>query len=449
MSFRGMKILIIGIARSGVAAANLLLEEGAVVTLSDSKPMEELKDAIKKVSSGVRILAGKLSDDEVIAHDMLVLSPGVPANLGFIQKARDAGITVIGEFELASRFCKAPIVAITGTNGKTTTTEMLYAIMKAHNPLSEMVGNVGIAFSERAKKIDPEGVCVAEASSFQLETIDTFKPKVSAILNFALDHLDRHGTFDNYVNIKGRIFENQDESDYLVLNYDNEDCRRLGERAKAKVLWFSRDSYELEGAFLKDKTIYININNDIKRVLDVSGLKVVGSHNYENAMAATLMAYVMGVPINTITESLENFSGIAHRMEYVCTKSGVTYYNDSKATNPEAAIKAIQSMDKQTLLIGGGCFKDSDYNSWIKSFAYNVRKFYIIGEVSDILEEACLEQKFYNYEKCESFEDAVCRAIKEAKDGETVLLSPACASYDMFKDYEERGNMFKKIVNEA
>jgi len=449
MSFKDMKVLICGMARSGVAAANLLLEEGALVTLSDSKPIEELKDTITKLSDDVKVVTGKLSDEEVMAYEILVLSPGVPADLGFIKKARDVGITVIGEFELASRFCKAPIIAITGTNGKTTTTEMLYAIMKAHNPLSEMVGNVGIAFSERAKKIDPKGICVAEASSFQLETIDTFKPKVSAILNFALDHLDRHGTFENYVNIKGRIFENQDELDYVVLNYDNEDCRRLAPRAKAQILWFSCSSYELEGAFLKEGAIYTNMNGKTKHILDVSELKIVGNHNYENAMAATLMAHVMGVPINVITENLKNFGGISHRMEHVCTKNGVMYYNDSKATNPESAIKAVQSMDKSVLLIGGGRGKDSDYNSWIKSFVDKVRKFYIIGEVSDILEKVCLEQKFYDFEKCESFEDAVYKAMEEAKDGEAVLLSPACASYDMFKDYEERGNKFKKIVNEA
>ena len=449
MSFKGMKILIIGIARSGIAAANLLFEEGALVTLSDSKPMEVLEDAVKRVYDGVRIVTGQLSDDEVMAHEMLVLSPGVPADLSFIQKARMAGITVIGEFELASRFCKAPIIAITGTNGKTTTTAMLYEIVQAYNPLSEMVGNVGIAFSERAKKIDPKGICVAEASSFQLETIDTFKPKVSAILNFALDHLDRHGTFENYVSIKGRIFENQDESDYLILNYDNEDCRGLAPRAKANILWFSCSNYELEGAFLREGMIYTNINGETKHIFDVNELKVVGNHNYENAMAATLMAHVMGVPMDTIIKNLKSFGGIGHRMEYVCTRNGVMYYNDSKATNPESAIKAVQSMNRQTLLIGGGRAKDSDYNLWIKSFADKVRKLYIIGEASDILEKACLWQNFYDYEKCGSFEEAVYRAIKEAKAGETVLLSPACASYDMFKDYEERGNMFKKIVNEA
>jgi len=446
MSFKGKKVLVCGMARSGIAAANLLTEEGAIVTISDSKPIEQLEEAIKKVVTNIKIIAGKITDDEVMIHDMLVLSPGVPANLDYIQKARGAGIPVIGEFELASRFCKAPVLAITGTNGKTTTTAMLDEIMKAHNPLSEMVGNVGIAFSERAKKIDPRGICVAEVSSFQLETIDTFKPKVSAILNFALDHLDRHGSFENYVNIKARIFENQDEFDYLVLNYDNADCRELALRSKARVLWFSRSNYKLDGIFLKDNAFYLNIDGETKKILEASDLKIVGSHNYENAMTAMIMAYVIGTPMDLISESLKNFGGVSHRMEYVCTINGVTYYNDSKATNPESAIKAVQSIDRPTILIGGGCDKGTDYTSWIKNFAGIVRKFYIIGEVSDTLERACIEQKFYDYEKMSCFEEAVHEAMKEAKSGEAVLLSPACASLDMFANYEERGNLFKKII---
>ena len=448
MNYRRMKILICGMARSGIAAANLLLQEGAVVSVSDSKPIEQLEDVISKVAGRVEIITGEISEDILMEQDMLVLSPGVPANLGFIQKARNAGIPVIGEFELASRFCKAPILAITGTNGKTTTTTMLYEIMKLHNPLSEMVGNVGIAFSERAKSIDKRAVCVAEVSSFQLETIDSFKPKVSAILNFSLDHLDRHGTFENYVNIKARIFENQNESDYLILNYDNEDCRKLGKRARANILWFSSNNYEQRGIYLKDGIIYLNTEEGIKQVLDVSDLTIVGNHNYENAMAAILMAYVMGVSISDIVAGLKNFKGISHRMEFVRCVNGVAYYNDSKATNPESAIKAIEAMAKPIYLIGGGYNKDADFTPWIKSFAGKVRKFYIIGAVSDILEKACIEQSFYEYEKMHSLEAAVCAAAKEAKDGGIVLLSPACASYDMFKSYEERGELFKKIVNE-
>jgi len=449
MDFSDKKILICGMARSGIAAANLLLEEGAVVSISDSKPMDALAEAIAQVSERARIIAGKISDEEVLSHDMLVLSPGVPTNLKYIQKAQAAGIPVIGEFELASRFCKAPIIAITGTNGKTTTTAMLYDIMKAYNPLSEMVGNVGIAFSERAKRIDPEAICVAEVSSFQLETIETFKPKVSAILNFALDHLDRHGTFENYVNIKAKIFENQDESDYLVLNYDNEDCRKLAARAKASVLWFSYENYDIEGIFLKDDAIYLNLNGEIKHILDTCDMIIVGKHNYENAMAAILMSHIIGAPMDLIVENIKRFGGVSHRMEYVCTKNGVAYYNDSKATNPESAIKAIEAIDKPIRLIGGGRGKDSDFNLWIKSFAHKVRKLYIIGEVVEILEQTCRAHGFYDYKKFDSFEEAVKAAIKDSEAGEAVLLSPACASLDMFRDYEERGNLFKKIVNEA
>ena len=449
MDFKGMKVLICGMARSGVAAANLLLEEGALVTLFDSKPLEQLTETIKQVGTGARIITGRLSDEEVMSHDMVVLSPGVPFDLPFVHKAKALKIPVIGEFELASRFCKAPILAITGTNGKTTTTAMLYEIMRAYNPLSEMVGNVGIAFSERAKNIPADAICIAEVSSFQLETIETFKPKVSAILNFGIDHLDRHGTFENYVNIKARIFENQNEADYVVLNYDNIDCRKLAEKAKAKVLWISRENYELEGVFLKDGTFYLNMHSEIREVLNTNALKIVGVHNYENAMAAILMAHVAGAPLNVISESLKNFSGVSHRMEYVCEIGGVTYYNDSKATNSEAAIKAIESLDKPIILIGGGSDKDDDFTSWIKSFSGKVRKFYILGQVADKLERTCIEQGFCDYKKVDSFEEAVKCAVKEAKSGEVVLLSPACASLDMFKNYEVRGELFKKIVRES
>jgi len=448
MSFKGKKVLVCGMARSGVAAANLLCAEGAFVTLSDIKPEEELQEAIAMVSEGVQLITGNNPDDVVLEQDLLVLSPGVPTNLEYIQKAQSANILIISEFELASMFCKAPIAAITGTNGKTTTTALLYEIIKKHNPLSEVVGNIGIAFSEKAKDIDEKGICVAEVSSFQLETIKTFKPKVSAILNFSEDHLDRHGSFRNYVNIKARIFENQNESDYLILNYDDVECRELAKRTKAKALYFSCQTYDINGIFLKDNIFYLNSNGETKRLLEINELTIVGMHNYENAMAAMLMAYTLKVPIDSIVSSVKGFKGVAHRIEYVRTLKNVIYYNDSKGTNPESSIKAVEAMDRPILLIGGGYNKGSDFSPWVKTFQNRVRKFYIIGAVSDILEEVCLEQKFYDYEKKDSFEAAVLAAAKEAREGEAVLLSPACASWDMFKSYEHRGDLFKKIVKE-
>ena len=448
MNFKGMKILVCGMARSGIAAANLLAEEEAEVTLADIKPESELKEAMTMVSRHVRILTGANPDDALVkGQDMLVLSPGVPTQLGYIQAAKDAGIPVIGEFELASGLCKAPVMAITGTNGKTTTTALLYEIMKAHNPLSEVVGNIGIAFSEKTKGINEKGICVAEVSSFQLETIVSFRPKVSAILNFSEDHLDRHGTFRNYVNIKARIFENQDETDYLILNYDDEECRGLAERAGAKVLYFSRKVCDIDGIFLKDGAFYLSAKGEVTYLLKTTELNIVGNHNYENAMAAMLMAHTMGVPAGSVTDSVKKFKGIAHRLEHVRTLNDVLYYNDSKGTNPESAIKAVEAMDRPILLIGGGYDKGSDFAPWIKTFENKVKKLYIIGAVSDILEKACIEQGFYAYEKIDSFEKAVQRAAAEAEAGEAVLLSPACASWDMFKSYEHRGDLFKEIVN--
>jgi len=450
MNFKGMKTLVCGIARSGVAAANLLCDEGAIVSISDIKPMDKLKEEISNIKYDITIITGKNPDldDTVLKQDMLVLSPGIPTGLAYIEKAKSAGIPVIGEFELASRFCKAQILAITGTNGKTTTTSMLYEIMKAHNPLSEVVGNIGTAFSERVKNINEKAFCVAEVSSFQLESIERFKPKVSAILNFSEDHLDRHGSFRNYVNVKARIFENQDESDFLVLNYDDIECKELTKRAKAKVLYFSRKDFNINGVFLKGDTFYLNINGEAKYLLKTADLTVTGTHNYENAMAAIAMAHVMNVPVEIIVASIKKFAGVAHRMEYVRTLNGVVYYNDSKGTNIESAIKAIEAIDKPIFLIGGGCDKGADFSLWVKSFESKVKKLYIIGAVSDILEEACQKQGFYNYEKIKTFEEAVKKASTETKSGEVVLLSPACASWDMFESYEHRGDLFKKIVNE-
>jgi len=447
MDCKNKNILVCGIARSGVAAANLLAEEEANVILADIKPADKLQDMLDKTDKRVKIITGRNPEEEVLKQDLIVLSPGVPADLEYIEKAGAAGVPVIGEFELASCFCKAPIAAVTGTNGKTTTTAMLYEIAKDYNPMSEVVGNIGIAFSEKAKGISAEGICVAEASSFQLETIETFHPKVAAILNLTPDHLDRHNGFKNYVDVKSKIFDNQQQKDFLILNYDDINCRELAERAKSKVLYFSRSIFDIYGIYLKDNIFYLNIDGQSKQLFSVHDLNIVGNHNYENTMAAVLMAYCMGIPMESIIASVKNFHAVAHRIEYVRTVAGVEYYNDSKGTNPESAIKAIEAMDRPIFLIGGGYNKGSDFSLWVKSFKNKVKKLYIIGEVSDILEKTCLNHKFYDYEKIDGFENAVLKAAEEAKNGDVVLLSPACASWDMFESYEVRGELFKTIVN--
>jgi UDP-N-acetylmuramoylalanine--D-glutamate ligase len=345
-------------------------------------------------------------------------------------------------------FLKAPVFAVTGTNGKTTTTALLQKIMHDFNPKSKVVGNIGISFSEEAEGIEKDGFCVAEASSFQLETADTFKPHVAAVLNLTPDHLDRHETFENYMDIKARIFMNQDKNDFLILNYDDENCRKLAEKAKSKTLFFSRQSFAVEGIYLKDNNFYLNIDNEVKPLFNVKELKIVGNHNYENAMAAMLMAYCAGVGSEAIIKSAKEFTAVEHRIEFVREVKGVVYYNDSKGTNPESAIKAIESMDRQVVLIGGGYNKGSDFSLWVQSFDKKVKKLLIIGEVSDILEETCVKYNFHEYERADTFENAVFRASELAQKGDAVLLSPACASWDMFESYEHRGNMFKKLVKE-
>jgi len=447
MDCKNKNVLVLGIARSGVAAANLLAEEEANVTLADIKPEEKLKEILEKVDKKVKIITGRNPEEEALIQDLIVLSPGVPADLEYIEKARKAGVKVIGEFELASRFCKAPIMAVTGTNGKTTTTAMLYEIARDYNPLSEVVGNIGIAFSEKAKGISESGICVAEVSSFQLETAEDFNPKVAAVLNLTPDHLDRHNGFKNYVDVKSKIFDNHQKSDFLILNYDDINCRELAEKAKSKVLYFSRSIFDVYGIYLKDNIFYLNIDDETKQLFSIHELNIVGSHNYENTMAAVLMAYCMGIPMENIIQSVKNFRAVAHRIEYVRTVNGVEYYNDSKGTNPESAIKAIEAMDRPIFLIGGGYNKGSDFSLWVKSFKNKVKKLYIIGEVSDILEKTCLNHKFYDYEKIDGFENAVLKAAQEAGNGDVVLLSPACASWDMFESYEVRGELFKTLVN--
>jgi UDP-N-acetylmuramoylalanine--D-glutamate ligase len=446
MDFSNKKVLVCGIARSGVGAANLLSKYGAAVTLSDNKQKDKLKEFLDRVNTDVTVICGRNPVEECLEQDLIVLSPGVPANLEFLNNAREKGIKIIGEFELGYMFCKAPVYAVTGTNGKTTTTALLHTIMRDYNPKAKVVGNIGIAFTEEVEGIEVDGLCIAEVSSFQLETADTFKPHIAAVLNLTPDHLDRHATFENYVDIKARIFMNQDKNDFLILNYDDENCRKLAERATSKVLFFSRSNYSVNGIYLKDNNFYLNVDNKAQCLFSTKELKITGNHSYENAMAAILMAFCAGVDIKSVIQSAKTFEAVEHRIEFVRDVNGVVYYNDSKGTNPESAIKAIEAMDRPIILIGGGYNKGSDFSLWVQAFDKKVKKLLIIGEVSDILEKTCIKYNFHEYERIDTFDAAVKRAGELAEKGDAVLLSPACASWDMFESYEHRGKRFKELV---
>ncbi|MDE6357662.1 MAG: UDP-N-acetylmuramoyl-L-alanine--D-glutamate ligase, partial [Eubacteriales bacterium] len=341
--------------------------------------------------------------------------------------------------------CKAPIIAITGTNGKTTTTTLVYEIINSYKK-AYIVGNIGIPFTEKALDMKKEDIAVAEISSFQLETIKNFKPKVSAVLNISPDHLNRHKTMENYILAKERIFENQTDSDFLILNYEDKICKEMANKTKANVLYFSSEREILNGAYLKNDYIHIKCFGKNEKFININNLKILGIHNIENAMASILMAMAMEIPLEIIKQGLINFNAVEHRIEFVCTKNGVDYYNDSKGTNTDASIKAILAMKKPIYLIAGGYDKNADFKEWIKTFENRVKKLILIGEVKEKIAKECKELNFEKFEMADNIEIAVKICYENAKDGECVLLSPACASWDMFKDYEERGNLFKEYI---
>ena len=445
---KGKKALVFGSGISGTAAARLLESEGASVTLYDGNPNLDIRKIKAQLGggSGTEIIAGEFPGALLDQLELVVLSPGVPTDLPVVEQMMSRGILVIGEVELAYRFGKGDILAITGTNGKTTTTTLLGQIMKRYQDEVFVVGNIGNPYTMAAKEMTERSVTVAEMSSFQLETIREFHPKVSAILNFTPDHLNRHHTMEAYVNAKKRIAENQTEEDHCILNYEDDRTREFGEKVKAQVLYFSSQR-KLERGIYLDRGSIIYRNPEEIRICGVEELQVLGTHNYENVMAAAGMAAVYGVPIPVIKEAVLAFQGVEHRIEFVAEKGGVVYYNDSKGTNPDAAIKAIQAMNRPTVLLGGGYDKDSEYTQWIRAFDGKVKKLVLLGQTREKIARDAEKCGFHDYVLADGFEEAVSLAADLAEAGDAVLLSPACASWDMFPNYEARGEKFKEIVN--
>ncbi|MBM6826036.1 UDP-N-acetylmuramoyl-L-alanine--D-glutamate ligase [Mordavella massiliensis] len=449
MEVKGRKVLVFGAGISGIGAAGLLEANGADVILYDGN--EKLDPASLKEQlgekSGAAVLTGKLPQETITSLDMAVLSPGVPTDLPVVLAMKEAGVQVIGEIELAYQFGKGDVLAITGTNGKTTTTSLLGQIMKQAREEVYVVGNIGNPYTAVAGQMTEQAVTVAEISSFQLETIREFRPKVSAILNITPDHLNRHHTMEAYIEAKENIAVNQTEDDFCILNYEDRLLREFGENLRAKVLYFSSQRKLEEGIFLEDGKIVLCLNGQKETICHVDELQILGTHNHENVMAAAAMAYVYGVPAQTIRKSVLSFGGVEHRIEYVAEKNGVAYYNDSKGTNPDAAIKGIRAMKRPTVLIGGGYDKDSEYTEWIESFDGKVKKLILLGQTREKIARDAKKCGFTDYVFADSFEEAVHMAVKEAVSGDAVLLSPACASWDMFPSYEVRGDKFKEIVN--
>jgi len=440
MCFDGKKVLVCGMARSGQAAAVLLHNLGADVTAQDLK--EDIDWAYNPVERGISLFLGKSPDDIVGQFDLIVISPGLSIYLPFIEKAKSLGVPVWGEAELAFSQCPCPVVAITGTNGKTTVTTLVGEILARFNPKTVVAGNIGIPLTSMVRDLDADAIVVAETSSFQLETAVNFRPNVSAVLNMTPDHLDRHGDMETYIEMKSRIFRNQRYPDRAVLNYDNPITR--GMTPPCEVVWFSNKVVLPTGVYQRDGYIYARMDESREEefIAHIDGLNIMP----ENILAAAALALSAGAGIKHIAEGLKTFKAVPHRLEYVATIDGVDYFNDSKATNPDAAIKALESISKPIVLIGGGYDKGADFGSWVEAFKGRVERLIIIGQTAEKIIETCNENGFTAYEKASSLQEAVEKAAKIATPGQAVLFSPACASFDMFKNFEERGDIFRAFV---
>lgn len=449
MDLGGKEVLVVGSGVSGAAAAGLLKENGAIPVLFDGNRGLDVAALREKtpVFGDVRVILGEWKEEEIKDVVLAVFSPGVPTDLPMADALRDRKIPIWGEIELAYRFAKGKIAAITGTNGKTTTTALTGEILASYFPDVKVVGNIGIPYTSVAMDTTDDTVTVAEISSFQLETIHAFCPEVSAILNITPDHLNRHHTMECYIAAKERITENQGDGNICVLNYEDDVLRAFGETFKGRPLFFSSTRELSEGLYLSGDVIWYADGKTKQKIIHVGELQVLGRHNYENVMAAVGIALCMGVPLSDIVYVLKRFKGVEHRIEYVAEKRGVAFYNDSKGTNPDAAIKGIQAMNRPTYLIGGGYDKQSAYDEWIESFGGKVRKLVLIGETKEKIAACARKHGFTDVVLCDTLEEAVDVCYGNAKDGDAVLLSPACASWDMFPNYEERGRIFKEYVN--
>lgn len=440
MTVENKKVMVVGLGKSGMAAFELLEKMQAHVCLYDGR--EDLDTSEYKVP----VYLGDIPDDVLDTLSLAVFSPGVPLDIPPAEKLKQHQIPIIGEIELAFLNDKGTVAAITGTNGKTTTTTLAGEIMKAYREQTFVVGNIGSPYTKEVEQTAEASFTVAEISSFQLETIETFRPKVSAILNITPDHLNRHKTMECYIDTKFRIAENQTKDDLCVLNYEDGVLRERAAEFSCAVEFFSSRQKIANG-------LYQNENHDIvdgmtgEVLMNMSESNISGDHNCENIMAAILITRKLGAPMDLIIEVVKNFRAVEHRLEFVKSVAGVDYYNDSKGTNPDAAIKAIQSMTCPTILIGGGYDKDSQFDDWIAHFDGKVKSLILLGETAEKIARAADHQGFHAYEFTDSLQGAVTRAAELAEAGDAVLLSPACASWDMFDSYEQRGNMFKDYVH--
>ena len=450
MNLQGKKVLVFGSGKSGIGAADLLEQTGATPVIYDGNEKIDKEAVLHKIPhhSRTEVYAGKLPKEVQDSLDLVVLSPGVPTDIPMVRAFYEQGLPVWGEVELAYRTGKGRVLAITGTNGKTTTTALLGKIMKDAEDSVFVVGNIGTPYTSKALEMKDNTTTVAEISSFQLETIEEFAPAVSAILNITEDHLNRHHTMEEYIRVKELIVKNQTADNYCVLNYEDPVLREFGKNIVPKVVYFSSERVLEQGIYLDGDQIILKTEKEEISVVHTGDLKLLGKHNFENVMAAVAMAYYAGVSIDSIRRSICEFTAVEHRIEYVTEKNGVAYYNDSKGTNPDAAIKGIQAMNRPTLLIGGGYDKGSSYDEWLNAFDGKVRYLVLIGQTRDKIREAAERLGVCPCILCENLEEAVKICAEKAEPGDAVLLSPACASWGQFDNYEQRGDMFKEYVRD-
>lgn len=445
-------VMVAGMGKSGISAAELILNIGGRVLLYDSNETLDCETLLSKFDEesvkNINVKLGKLNEDDIRDIRICVMSPGISLETDFVKLLMDHRVQLWSEIQLAYFVAKGRLMAITGTNGKTTTTALLGEIMRRKYENCFVAGNIGIPYTQVALHTDDKSMTVLEVSSFQLETIIDFKPNVSAILNITPDHLNRHHTFENYSAIKKEICMNQTAQDYCILNYDDEQLREFGDsgECKAKVVFFSVKNKLKEGVYIEDnKVYYSNISKTIE-VLSLANVQLLGKHNHENICAAVAMAFVEGVGVDDIREACYEFKAVEHRVEFVKERYGVKYYNDSKATNPDAAIQGLNAMPGPTILIAGGYDKQSEYDEWAKLFKGKLKYLVLIGSTRDKIAECAKKYGFNNIMYAETLQEAVRVCDSYADRGDYVLLSPACASWGMFDNYEQRGDIFKSCV---
>ncbi|RKI40498.1 UDP-N-acetylmuramoyl-L-alanine--D-glutamate ligase [bacterium D16-51] len=448
MELKDKTFLVAGAGISGIAAVKLLAKMQAEIILFDSNAGLKYETVQENLPDGLEfdLVLGELPQQVMDRVQVAVLSPGVPMDLPFVVELQERKIPIWGEIELAYLCGKGKVFAITGTNGKTTTTALTGAIMKEYFESVFVVGNIGMPYTEYVSKMDGDSVTVAEISSFQLETVHKFHPQISAILNITPDHLNRHHTMECYVAAKANIAKNQTKKEVCILNYEDSYLQKIAADLPADVFWFSSAHILERGIWLEGEQI-VYCDTEKVPICSIHDMELLGKHNYENVMAAVAIAMHAGVPVSCIRKAVREFHAVEHRIEFVREVNGVKYYNDSKGTNPDAAIKAVEAMVSPTVVIGGGYDKQSSYDEWIDAFAGKVKCLVLLGETKEAIAETARKKGFTEIIMADSLKEAVMESSLQAVPGDAVLLSPACASWDMFKNYEERGKLFKEYVN--